>query len=276
MRIRQIQLLFIAITVSLFAACNSYEKVKKSNDVNYKYTKANEYYDKKKYQQANQLYYDLIPVMKNTKNYEPLYWRYAYSFWYMNDYLSASYHFKNFVDFFPTSKDVEEAEFMSALALYRESPKPSLDPTNTMKAMEAMQSYINTHPNSTRLAEANRIVDETRHKMEEKTADAAKLYYNLGSYRADSYRASAVAYKSLLREYPESPSSDYYQYMIVRAWYRFAKVSVASKQEERYAEAISAYHHFVDTYPNSKHTREAEKYFTLADNNLKKLRNEHK
>src|SRR5690606_30648339 len=117
----------VALIITLLSACSGYERVKKSNDVNYKLTKANEYYDKKKYQQANQLYYDLIPIMKNTKNYEDIYWRYAYSFWYMGDYTSASYHFRNFVDFFPTSKNVEEAEYQSAMALYRMSPKPSLD-----------------------------------------------------------------------------------------------------------------------------------------------------
>src|SRR5690606_31549710 len=155
----KIQKYFIVLICMLLTACSGYEKARKSNDVNYKLSKANEYYDKKKYQQANTLYYDLIPVMKNTKNYEPLYYRYAYSFWYMKDYISSSYHFKNFVDFFPNSKDAEEMEYMSAVSLFKMSPAPPLAPTNTVKALEAMQSFINTHPESKRLAEANKYVD---------------------------------------------------------------------------------------------------------------------
>ncbi len=271
MYLKRIQLVVLSVCLTLMCACGGFEKVRKSNDVNYKLTKANEYYDNKKYQQANQLYFDLIPVMKNTKNYEPLYYRYAYSFWYMKDYTSASYHFKNFTDFFPSSKEADEIEFMTALALYKLSPKPSLDPTNTMKAMEAMQSYINTHPTSKNIDEANKIVDDCRRKLEEKDAAAAKLYYNIGQYKA-----AGIAYKSVMRNYPESNKSDYYQYMIIRSWYQYAKLSYADKQEERYATAVNAYQELVDGYPKSEYLRDAEKYYTLADNNIKKIRNEHK
>jgi len=263
--------LVIMLVAILLQACNGYERVKKSNDYNYKLTKANEYFDKKKYTLANQLYYDLIPVMKNTKNYEALYYRYAYSFWYMKDYTSASYHFKNFVDLFPTSKDAEECEYLSAVSLYKMSPKPSLDPTNTMKALEALQSYINTHPDSKRLDEASKYVDVCRRKLEEKEAAAAKLYYNIGQYKAAS-----IAYKSVMRDYPESANTDYYQYMVIRSWYYYAKASIANKQEERYASAVNAYQELVDNYPKSQYIRDAEKYYTLADNNIKKIRNEHK
>lgn len=261
----------IVLLCMLFAACSGYERVRKSNDVNYKLSKANEFYDKKKYQQANSLYYDLIPVMKNTKNYEQLYYRYAYSFWHMKDYLSSSYHFKNFVDFFPNSKDAEEMEYMAAVSLFKMSPAPSLDPTNTMKALEAMQSFINTRPESKHIAEANKYVDLARKKLEEKEAGSAKLYYDIGQFKAAS-----IAYKTVMRNYPESPSSDYYQYMIVRSWYNYAKASIPGKQEERYASTISAYQDFVDTYPKSTYLRDAEKYFHQADIHIKKLRNEHK
>lgn len=271
MLLRLQHLLYILLCMVLLQACSGFEKVKKSSDYNYKLTKANEYYDKKKYVLANQLYYDLIPVMKNTKNYEALYYRYAYSFWYMKDYTSASYHFKNFVDLFPDSKESEEAEYMSAVSLYKMSPKPSLDPTNTAKALEALQSYINTHPNSKRLDEASKYVDESRKKLEEKEAMAAKLYYNIGHYKA-----AGIAYKSVLRNYPESASADLYQYMIVRSWYQYARESVTDKQEERYATAVNAYQELVDNYPKSSYLREAEKYYTLADNNIKRIRNEHK
>lgn len=268
LRVRNLLLLLFLVS---FAACNSYERVLKSNDVNYKLTRANQYYDKKQYAQAIAVYENIIPVMKNTKNYEPMYYRYAWAYYNLKDYLSASYHFRNFVDFFPNSKDAEEMEYMHALALYKLSPKPSLEQTNTAKAIEAMQSFINTHPGSSRLADANKIIAEGRQKLEAKDADAAKLYYNIGHYKAAS-----VAYKNVLRNYPESAMSDFYQYMIVRSWYQYARASVVAKQEERYASAVEAYKQLVDTYPKSAYLREAEKVFTQADNNIKKIRNEHK
>jgi outer membrane protein assembly factor BamD len=268
---------YIFLCLVVFSSCGSgYEHVLKSKDVNYKLTKANEYYDKKRYEHANAIYESLIPVMAHTRNSEPLYYKYAYSFYYMKDYLSASYHFKNFVDLFPSSKDADECEFMYGLCLFRLSPKQSLDQNNTQKALETLQSYINTHPNSKHVEEASKYIMASLNKLEEKDADAANLYYKIGDYRVDAYRSAAISYQTIMRNYPESVHSDYYLFMMERSWYKFAQASVTEKQEERYANAINAYRELVDGYPKSKYIQEAEKYYTLADNNLKKIRNEHK
>ncbi|MCB0698648.1 MAG: outer membrane protein assembly factor BamD [Chitinophagales bacterium] len=261
--------IIIAIGSILLTACSNYERVLKSNDVNYKLTKANQYYEQKRYQQANAVYESLLLVMKNTKNYEPLYYRYAYSYYHLDDFLSASYHFKNFVDFFPNSKDAEECEYMHAYCLFKESPKPSLDQNYTRKALGAMQTYINAYPNSKRIKEANQIVQESHAKLQKKAADAAKLYYNIGQYKAAS-----VAYRYVLTEYPESSRADEYKYMIMKSWYEYAKQSIRSKQEERYANVLSSYKELQQEFPNSKYLSDAKKYFSLADDNIKKLRNE--
>lgn len=269
MRTRTLQYLLVGLLFLALGACNGYEHILKSDDVSYKLTKANEYFDKKQYQKASSLYESLLPVMKGTKNFEALYFKYAYSSYYLKDYLSSSYHFKNFVDYFPSSKDADEAEYMHSVSLYKLSPKPTLEQTNTIKAMEALQSYINTHPNSKRLTEANALMDEMRQKLETKEAGAAKLYYNIGQYKAAS-----IAYKSVLQNYPESRNNDYYQYMIVRSLYNYAKASVAEKQEERFANTLSAYNDLKEAYPSSKYISEAQKFNSQANENLNKLHNE--
>lgn len=269
MRLAVRSFMFLMVGAVLLSACSGYEKVLKSTDVNMKLERANKYYDQKKYPQANAIYESLLPVMKNTRNYEPLYYRYAYSFYHLKDYISASYHFKNFVEFFPKSKDAEECEFMHAFCLYKESPKPSLDQSYTEKTVGALQTFMNAYPQSTRGAEANRMIDDCRKRLETKAADAAKLYYNIGHYKAAS-----TSYQEVLLEYPESPNSDKYKYMIVKSWYEYAKQSIKAKQEERYANALNAYRELKEQYPNSKYIGEGEKYYLQADNNIKKLRNE--
>lgn len=254
----------------LLASCSGYEKVLKSDDINYKLSKANAYYEKRQYQKANGVYQNLLPVMKGTKDFEMLYFKYAYTSFYLKDYLAASYHFKNFIDYFPSSKDADEAEYMHAYCLYKESPKPNLDQTNTIKAMEAMQSYINMHPSSKRVPEANKLMLDMRSKLEVKDADAAKLYYNLGHYKAAS-----VAYKLLLESYPESVAADYYQYMTMRSYYQYAKASIKGKQEERYGNAAAAYQELKNDYPTSKYIVEAEKLNNQIQNNINKLRHEY-
>ena len=269
MQIRLKNLLYLFACVLMVSSCGPFEKIRKSSDVNYKLSKANEYYDKKDYQHANELYKELMPIMKSTRNYEVLFYKYAYTFYYLKDYVEASYYFKNFTEYFPTSKDAEECEFMSAVALYKYAPKYSLDQTNTTKALEAMQSYTNRYPKSERLAEANRYIDESKGKLELKKADAAKLYFNISRFKA-----AIVAYRSVMRDFPDSHSSDLYQYMIMKSMFKYAKQSIEAKQEERYTNTISAYNDLKDNYPQSKYLADAAKIYTTADDNLKKLRNE--
>lgn len=263
--------LYLFIALAIFSSCGGFEKIRKSSDVNYKLTKANEYYSKQDYHHANELYKELLPIMKSTRNYEALYYKYAFTFFYMKDYVEASYFFKNFTESFPNSKDAEECEYMSAYCLYKYAPKYTLDQTNSVKALEALQTFVGRYPTSKRLADANKLVDEMRKKLEMKQADAAKLYYNI-----NQYKAATVAYKSVMRNYPESSSSDLYQYMIMKSMFRYAKASVAEKQEERYASAIGAYRELKDNYPQSRFIADADKIYSEADNNVKKLRNEHK
>jgi len=78
----------------------------------------------------------------------------------------------------------------------------------------------------------------------------------------------------VLRNYPESPNADQYQFMIMRAMYKYAKQSVPEKQEERYATAISAYNDLKTNYPQSKYLADADKIYTEANNNVKKIHNE--
>jgi outer membrane protein assembly factor BamD len=263
--LRRIPLFFAAFALLILASCNGYERIRKSSDVNLKLTKANEYYDKKQYQRANELYQSLLPVLRGTRNYEQLFYRYAYTFYYQKDYPTASLYFKNFTSYFPNSKDAEECEFMHALCLVKMSPKSNLDQTNTLKSMEALQSFINTHPESKRLVEANKYIEDNRRKLETKDAAAARLYYNIGQYKA-----ATIAYKEVINQYPESPSSDFYQYMIVKASYEYAKISIPEKQTERYVNTVTAYNDLKSAYPSSTFVKDAERYQLLANNNIRK------
>jgi outer membrane protein assembly factor BamD len=264
---RHLPLVFSVFVLFTLASCaESVEKIRKSSDVNYKLTKANEYYDKKKYAQASELYHDLLPVLRGTKNYEQLFYRYAYSFFYQGQYSTAALYFKNFSEYFPASKDVEETEYMYALCLVKDAPKSNLDQTNTIHAMEALQSFINTHPHSKRLNEANDFIEAGRKKLEKKESDAALLYFNIGQYKAAS-----VSYKYVLDQYPDSPEADYYQFMVVRSLYEYAKISIPERQAERYVNTKEAYSVLKASYPSSKYVKDGEWYDVLASTNLKKI-----
>lgn len=258
--------IFIPFILVLFSACNTQEKILKSKDTNYKLSKANEYYDNGKWLKANEIYQSLMPVFRGTKNYEELSYRYCYTFYNMQDYLSASYQFKSFVEAFPNSSRVDECEFMYATCMFKQSPRYTLDQTVTRKAISILQSYIDSHPNSPNLIKANNYIDICREKIEKKAAHNAKLYFD-----REEYKAATVAYQNLIQEYPASDISDFYFYMKQKSYYQYANASVLGKQAERLQESINAFDELKQYYPQSKYIQNAIALKSNAQDKINKL-----
>ena len=251
------------------SSCSKFSKVQKSKDSSYKLLKADEYYAKKKYRNAQMLYEELFPAMKGTDKFEDLYYKWAYCFYYQKQYKDAENLFKGFLEVFPNSSRAEEVDYARAYCFFKQSPKIELEQVNTLKSMNMMQTFINTHPGSSRIKDATAIIDEGRAKLEVKEARAAQLYYNLGQFRS-----SGIAFDNLLNNYPESVKGDEYKLMVVRSYYRFAKLSIAEKQVERFEKVTTAYLDFADRFPDSKLLKQAEDYSILSKKNIKELTNE--
>ncbi len=257
--------LFIAFAAT---SCNqSFNKVLKSTDYEYKLKKAIEYYDKKDYRKAQMIFEELFPIYKGTPQFEDLYFRYATGAYYQKDYASAENLFSGFLDMFPNSAKAEQMEFLEAYTFYKQSPKPQLDQTNTIKAIGMLQTFINTHPGSPRNKEAEDIINKCLIKLETKEMDAAKLYYNLGQYKA-----SGIAYTSLINNYPYSTSADSYKLAVIKSYYKYATLSIQERREERYIKVIAEVNDFQDRFPESKLLKEAERYLTLSTNNIKSIK----
>jgi len=268
MRVTKIVLTGLILLI-ITASCNKYNKVYKSKDYEYKLKMADEFFAKKKYKVAQQLYEELFPVFKGTVKFEELYYKDAYCFYYMKDYLQAQALFKGFLEVFPNSPKAEEVDFLHAYCFYKQSPKLELEQVNTTKAIGMMQTFINTHPGSERNKEATEIIEKCRVKLEQKEFRSAELYYNLGQYRA-----AAIAFATLMNNYPESARGDEYKLKVVKSYYKFAKMSFEEKQIERFEKVISEYQDFADRYPDSKLLKEAESYSNLSQNHIKEIKNE--
>lgn len=268
MQLRSLILPFSAVLI-LFASCNNFSKVMKSKDFEYKLTMADEYYAKGKYRYAQQLYEELFPVFKGTVKYEELYYKYAYCFYHLKMYRDAENLFKGYLEVFPNSARAEEVDYLRAYCFHKESPKIELEQSNTFKSMSMMQTFINTHPGSSNNKEAEKIIDESRLKLEQKEYRAARLYYDMGRFRA-----AALAFTELLNAYPESTRGAEYMLMVVKSYYRFAGLSISDKQIERYEKVISEYREFADRFPESQLLKEAADLSSQSENYIKKLRNE--
>ncbi|HQW94126.1 MAG TPA: outer membrane protein assembly factor BamD, partial [Ferruginibacter sp.] len=204
-----------------------------------------------------------------TIKFEELYYKDAYCFYHMKQYADAENLFKGFLEVFPNSTKAEEVDYMRAYCFYKQSPKLELEQVNTIRAMGMMQTFINTHPGSERNKDASDIIDKCRAKLEQKEHRAAELYYNMGQFRA-----AAIAYTTLINNYPESMQGEEYMLKAVKSYYRFAKLSITDKQVERFEKVIDEYQYFVDRYPESKLLKEAESFSNQSKNNIKAIKYE--
>ncbi|OYX97785.1 MAG: hypothetical protein B7Y76_07865 [Sphingobacteriia bacterium 35-40-5] len=122
-----------------------------------------------------------------------------------------------------------------------------------MKAIEALQLFINLYPKSERVAEASKLISNLRDKLETKSYANAKLFLDIGDYKS-----AVIAFRNSAREFPDTKYAEEMEFLTIKAQALYAKASFEIKQEERYNEAIQLYNEFVQNYPSSKYLKEAE------------------
>ena len=260
-------LTFLAL-IALFSGCSDYKKILKSTDINMKYEKAVEYYQNQDYFKSIQLFDELLTYFKGTEKAEEIFYYYAYSHYGKGDYVLASYYFNNFSNTFPRSKYTEETTFMSAYCEFLDSPKYSLDQANTVSAIKGMQTFINAYPQSKRVPEANDVIDKLRYKLQQKSFEAAKLYFNI-----EEYNAAITGFNAHLKDYPDSKFKEESYFLIEKSYYIFAMKSIDSKKKERYKATTESYDTFAALFPSSNYKKEAEIYYKNALKELNKLNN---
>lgn len=248
--------------------CKSkFEQLRASNDIAKKYQAAVKLYEKKDYSKALILFDDLVQRYRGRAEAEDLYYYYAYTNYKLRDYTTARYNFKIFADTYPNSEKAEECRFMAAYCYYLDSPIYSLDQANTIKAIEALQLFINLYPNSDRGQEAGKLIQDLRDKLETKSFENAKLYLTISDYKS-----AVIAFKNSMRDYPDTKYAEEMEFLMIKAQYLYAKNSFEEKQEERYLEAIQLSNEFAENYPDSKFAKEAQELRKDAEKGIEEVK----
>lgn len=255
------------LSVLLLSACSEYNKVLKSNDIEYKYAKAKEYYEDGDYNKALSLFNELGTLFRGSARSEEVQYYIASCHYKIKDYYFANYYYKNFAKTYPGSPEAETAAFRSAYCSYLNSPVSSLDQSETTQAIDEFQSFLNRYPNSSLRDSANTMIDELRLKLEKKAFDNAKLYY-----LTENYKSATIALENMRKDFPDSPHREEIEFLIVKSSYLLAINSISTKKEERLNETIENYHKFVDNFQDSKYLKKAEEYYADAVRELEKMK----
>lgn len=261
---------FLVLVILFLVGCSKYQRILKGKDFDLKYETAVSLYENEKYEKALPLFEELVPLFRGTDRAEKVYYYYCYSNYNLNFLYEASYHFKKFSITFPASKHAEEALFMNAYCHYLLSPIPSLDPTDTYKAINELQLFANTYPQHDLVDSTNVLMDKLRTKLEEKSFDNSKQYYKIYDYKA-----AIVALNNTLIDFPDTKHKEEIYLLILKSNYFLAINSIKEKKLERFNNTIEAYYNFVDSFKESKHLKEAESFYNKAVEELDKFKLEN-
>lgn len=257
----------------LLASCNEYNNVIKTADYDYKYEVAKEYFAKGQYTRSSVLLGELVTMMKGTSRGEECLYMLAMSEFCNENYDVAHSYFQKYYQSYPKGIYVEYARFYAGRSLYESVPDTRLDQSSTMAAVKEFQDFLDYYPYTRLKDRTQEMIFALQDKMVEKEFEAAKLYYDLGSYMINcsyggsNYEACIVTARNALLDYPyASPERrEEFSIMILRAKYQLAQQSVDEKRLDRYRDTIDEYYGFMNEYPESKYLKDAQRIFTQSE-----------
>lgn len=261
------QLLPFLFFIILLGSCSEYQKVLKATDVKAKYDMAEKFYKEGEYAKANRLFEQIAPKYVGKPQGERVLFFFADSYFKIGDYNTAGYQFERFLKSYPKSDKAIEAAFMGAKSYYELSPRYSLDQTDTDKALQKLQIFINTYSDSEYMDEANKMAEELTTKKERKAFEVAKQYNSLGEFDYSILSSAIASLDNFLTDFPGSVYREDALYYKIEATTNMAINSYENKKQERLQEARTAYNDLIKYFPETK-------YKAQADNLLKKINNE--
>lgn len=256
----------LALLMVLSSSCKSqYDLILTSTDSDLKYKKAFEYFEKKKYLKAAQLFESLSEISGNTSRDDTIKFYWGYSNYLYKDYHVAEANFKSFINLFPYSPFTEKAKFLRIDCMYRGTYRYELDQLPTYDAISEISKFIIENPGSEYLDACKAMMDDLSLRLDKKAYEAAYIYYHM-----EDYLAAKVALKNVLKDDADNVYREDILFYTAMASYKYAFNSVAKKQKERYMQFVDDYYYFVSEYPDSAHRKELDNCYEKAQRYLRK------
>ena len=261
-------LLYFLIVIVLFSSCSEYQKALKNEDPTVKLDMATKMYELGKFNQSLRLIEQIAGVYRGRPDAEQLFYMYAQSYYKTRQYYLAGYQFESFVSAYPKSDKVIESAFLGAKSYSMLSPVYSLDQTDTTKAIEKLQLFIDNYPNSEFIAEANTITKTLNGKLEKKVFENAKGYNTISDYKS-----ALIALDNFIADFPGTSYKEEALYYRLDSAYKLGVNSIPSKMEERLNVAKVAYANLIKFKPDTQYKQKADEMLVRIEKDLQNLLN---
>lgn len=246
-------------------SCGEYQKVLNRGTAEEQYKMATKMYESNKSSKALRLFEKITPTYRGKPQMERIQFMVAQSNFNEKSYSTSGYYFDRFAKNYPKSSKKEEASFLSAYSYKLASPRFSLDATDTKKALEAFQTFIDTYPDSDKIEEANTHYKELRYKLQKKSFEIAKTYYRTADYDLRNYKSAIQAFDNLLSDYLGSEFKEEAYYYRLKAAHDFVLKSTVRRKSERIKDAIEAYEKLKRNFPESKFMEASNEMLATLD-----------
>lgn len=260
------KILNLLLITMLFYSCSEYQKALKSDDVAVKFEMATKLYESGKYSKAIRIFEIISPAYRGKPQAEKMFYMFSQSYYKTKQYYLAVYQFESFVSSYPKSEKVEEAAFLGAKSHYMLSPSYSIDQVDTFKAINKLQDFIDTYPNSSYITEANSSLKTLTDKIEKKVFENAKQYNTISDYKS-----AIVALDNFIADYPGTIYKEDALFYKFDSAYRLAINSVAAKMQERLVNAKVAYSNLIKNNQNKEYKEKADQMLARIDNDLQQF-----
>jgi outer membrane protein assembly factor BamD len=260
------KIISLLVLFVLFSSCNEYQKALKNEDIAAKFEIGTKMYEAGNYSKAIRLFEQIAPQYRGKPQAEKLFYLFSQSYYKTRQYTLAGYQFESFVSSYPKSEKVQEAAYLGAKSYSMLSPEYSLDQTDTFKAIEKLQNFIDTYPNSEYLGEANESVRALAEKIEKKVFENAKGYNTISDFKA-----AIVALDNFIADFPGTPYKEDALFLKFDSAYQLGINSVPTKMEERLKVAKTAYSGLIKYKADTKYKEQADDMLARVDKDLQKF-----
>ena len=258
--------ILLCMALTLGSCAGEFNKVYKSNDIDYKYEYAKEAFASGKFQQAQTLLEELITAKKGSDEAQECLYMLAMAQYCNRDYEAASVTFKKYGTSYPRGVYAENAAYYVGKALYESAPETRLDQSPTIGAINAYQQFLDLYPDSKLRELAQERLYELQDKLILKELLSAELYYNLGGYFGNinkndesNYTSCIITAQNALKQYPYSDHREDFALLIMKSKFELAENSTEDRRLERYRDAEDECYGFLNEYPDSKNVNIANK-----------------
>ena len=266
--------LILLFILPFLAGCGDYNSVMKTADYEYKYEAAKSYYSDGDYRKAAEAFRDVLAILKGSQYGDECLFMLGMSNYRYGDFESASEFFKKYYQSYPKGQYVELCRYYCAMSYYNCVPDTRLDQTSTMEALNEFSSFLEYFPNTHLKSQTQEMIFNLQDKLVEKEYQAAKMYYDLGTYLGNmtssacsNYEACIVTAQNAIKDYPyASPErKEELSILILRSRYHLARQSVVERRVERFRDAIDEYYAFQNEFPESQYMKEAKSIFNHSE-----------